>query len=100
MKATPEGRKLIRDFIDAQNGQYGGRLSPEMKKLYGGLLFAQNVHILPTAVFSQMLEPMQLALRRNSMRGSLDSLFRGIRDLPKTFDAVNKKVMPDGAGKK
>ena len=94
-KATPEGRKLIRDFIDAQNGQYGGRLSPEMKKLYGGLLFAQNVHILPTAVFSQMLEPMQLALRRNSMRGSLDSLFRGIRDLPKTFDAVNKKVMPD-----
>ena len=95
VKAGAEGRKLVRDYIAAMEGKYGGRLSPAMKKLYGGLMFAMNVHILPAMVFSQMLEPMQLALRKNSLSGSMDSLFRGIRDLPRTFEAVNKRVAPD-----
>ena len=94
-KAKPEGRKLIRDFIAAQNGTLGGQMSPEMKKLFGGLLFVQNVHILPAMVFSQMLEPMQLALRKNSLSGSMDSLFRGIRDLPRAFKSREKDINRD-----
>ena len=76
-------------------GEYGGRLSPGLRKLQGGLMFAQNVNALPLAVFTQMMEPLQLGLRRNRLGGSLDSLFRGILSLPRTFDAVNKRVTPD-----
>lgn len=93
-KTDSEGQQLMQDFIDAVDGKLG-RMSNDMKKLQGGLLFVQNVHALPLAVFSQMLEPLQLALRRNAMKGSLDAMFRGIRDLPRTFKAFNKEVNPD-----
>lgn len=93
-KTDSEGQQLMQDFIDAVDGKLG-RMTNDMKKLQGGLLFVQNVHALPLAVFSQMLEPLQLALRRNAMKGSLDAMFRGIRDMPRTFKAFNKKVNPD-----
>jgi len=93
-KTDAAGQQLMQDFIDAVDGKLG-RMSNDMRKLQGGLMFVQNVHALPLAVFSQMLEPLQLALRRNSMKGSLDALFRGIRDMPRTFKAFNKEVNPD-----
>lgn len=95
LKADKEGQQLMQDFIDSVDGKLGGTMSPDMKKLQGGLLFVQNLHALPLAVFSQMLEPLQLALRKNAMAGSLDALFRGIRDMPRTFKAMDKKVNPD-----
>lgn len=85
----------MQDFIDSVDGKLGGTMSPDMKKLQGGLLFIQNIHALPLAVFSQMLEPLQLALRKNAMGGSLDALFRGIKDMPRTFKGWNKKINPD-----
>lgn len=94
LKADDAGKQLMRDYIDSIDGKLG-RMSPEMKKLQGTLLFIQNVHALPLAVFSQMLEPLQLALRKNAMAGSLDALFRGIKDMPRTFKAIDKKVNPD-----
>jgi len=94
-KADKDGQQLVRDYISAMRGEYGGRLSPGLRKLQGGVMFALNVNALPLAVFAQMLEPLQLGLRRNRLGGSLDSLFRGILDLPRTFDAVNKRVAPD-----
>lgn len=95
LKADKEGQQLMQDFIDSVDGKLGGTMTPDMKKLQGGLLFVQNLHALPLAVFSQMLEPLQLALRKNAMAGSLDALFRGIKDMPRTFKAINKKVNPD-----
>lgn len=95
LKADDAGKQLMRDYIDSVDGRLGGTMSPEMKKLQGTLLFIQNVHALPLAVFSQMLEPLQLALRKNAMAGSLDALFRGIKDMPRTFKAMDKKVNPD-----
>lgn len=94
LKADDAGKQLMRDYVDSVDGKLG-RMSPEMKKLQGTLLFIQNVHALPLAVFSQMLEPLQLALRKNAMAGSLDALFRGIKDMPRTFKAIDKKVNPD-----
>ena len=93
-KTDAAGQQLMQDYIDAVDGKLG-RMSKDMKKLVGGLLFVQHVHALPLAVFSQMLEPLQLALRRNAMKGSLDAMFRGIRDMPRTFTSFNKKVNPD-----
>lgn len=95
LKADDAGKQLIRDYIDSVEGKLGGTMSPDMKKLQGSLLFVQNINALPLAVFSQMLEPLQLALRKNAMAGSLDALFRGIKDMPRTFKAIDKKVNPD-----
>ena len=61
----------------------------------GSLLFINNVRLLPKAVFSQMLEPMQLALRKGSMSGTLDTLWRGIREMPRSFDKLDAGYTPD-----
>lgn len=95
-KASGDAKKLMRDYIAAQEGTLGVEdMSPGMKKFMSSLLFANNVRILPKAVFSQMLEPMQLGLRRNSMHGTLDALFRGIRDMPRSWDWADKLYTPD-----
>lgn len=95
-KTTPDGRKLIEDYTKAMEGRLGeGTLSPAMKKLMGTMLFANNVTILPMAVFTQMLDPMNMALRKNSMHGSLDALWRGVSEMPKSFDKFRGNYSKD-----
>lgn len=94
--AGPSGRKLIEDYTKAMEGRLGeGALSPMMKKLMGTMLFANNVTILPMAVFSQMLDPMNMALRKNSMHGSIDALWRGVSEMPKSFDKFRGNYSKD-----
>ena len=91
-----EGRKLVEDYTKAMEGRLGeGTMSPAMKKLMGTMLFANNVTILPMAVFSQMLDPMNMALRKNSMHGSLDALWRGVSEMPKSFDKLRGNYSKD-----
>lgn len=94
--STPEGRKLVEDYTKAMEGRLGeGTMSPAMKKLMGTMLFANNVTILPMAVFSQMLDPMNMALRKNSMHGSIDALWRGVSEMPKSFDKFRGNYSKD-----
>lgn len=93
--ATPEAREDMKDFIDGWEGKYGRKLSEDMRTLTTGIQFMENVRLLPTAIFSQALEPMQLAFRRNSFDDLLGTLFRGIKDLPRMFDWAEKSYTPD-----
>lgn len=94
--STPEGRKLVEDYTKAMEGRLGeGTMSPAMKKLMGTMLFANNVTILPMAVFSQMLDPMNMAMRKNSMHGSIDALWRGVSEMPKSFDKFRGNYSKD-----
>lgn len=88
--ASPEALKDIKNYMDGFDGTHDVKLSPEMKELVGGILFANNVHQLPFAVFSQLLEPMQLAMRKNSFDGLFSATWRGVKDMPRAFEKINK----------
>ena len=95
-KADSAGQQLMSDTLAAYEGTLGANtLSPGLRKFMGSLLFINNVRLLPKAVFSQMLEPMQLALRKGSMAGTLDTLWRGIREMPRSFDKLDAGYTPD-----
>lgn len=95
-KTDSKGQELMADTLAAYEGTLASdKLSPGLRKFMGSLLFINNVRLLPKAVFSQMLEPMQLALRKGSMTGTLDTLWRGIREMPRTFDKLDAGYTPD-----
>lgn len=95
-KATSEQRKLAEDFCAAYDGTLGaGLISPSLQKVMGVLLTANNIRLLPMAVFSQMLEPMQLGFRKNDLGSTMDAFVRGIKDMPRTFETIDKKIVKD-----
>lgn len=94
-KTTAVGREIIRTYVGAATGEAPMVLSPELRKLYGAVITGINLSVLPFAVFSQMLEPLQLAFRKNDVSSAVGSLWRGLRDLPRTFKAVDASVTKD-----
>lgn len=93
--ASPEAREAMREYIKGWEHDYESNMSPELKKAIGVIQLFENVRLLPLAVFSQALEPMQLAFRKNSFDGVLDTTFRGIKNLPRAFDTAEKYYTPD-----
>lgn len=90
--ASPEQRRLAQQFRDSYDGRLSeDSMSPAAKAMMGALLTANNIRMLPFAVFSQLIEPMQLAFRKNSFSGTFDALFRGITDLPRSFDKMEAR---------
>ena len=94
-KAKASDKQVIRVFIDASMGKAGMNMSPELRKLFGAVTTAINISLLPFALFSQMVEPLQLAFRKNDVSSAVNSAFRGFRDLPRTFNSVNAGVRAD-----
>lgn len=94
-KATISDKQVIRTFVDASMGRAGMNMSPELRKLFGAVTTAINMSLLPFALFSQMVEPLQLAFRKNDVASAVNSAFRGMRDLPRTFNSVNAGVRKD-----
>lgn len=94
--ASPEHKALASKAFAAMEGTLGaGEMSREAQALTGWILTANNVRLLPLAVFSQLLEPMQLALRKNDFSAAFDALWRGVKELPRTFDFIDKKAEKD-----
>lgn len=83
--ASLEQRNYMRKFIAATRGQLGRDMNPFTRQLFGATIAGANMLLLPLAVFSQLIEPLQLAFRKNSLRGVGRSYWRGIRDLTRAF---------------
>lgn len=95
-EASAEQQELTRKVVDAFEGRLGGDLSPGMRTLFNALTTANNIRLLPMAVFSQMLDPVRLAARKNDFASSLDPLFKGIKDMPRAwFDNAEKQGAKD-----
>jgi hypothetical protein len=93
--ASPYQQQLIRTFIGAATGENAEAMNPMVRKLFGSLITAVNLSLLPFAVFSQMVEPLQLAYRKNDITSSMDAAFRGFRDLPRSFQTINDSTQRD-----
>ncbi len=91
--ASTDAQQMARDFVDSYEGRLGsGTMTPATKKIMGALLVANNIRMLPLAVFSQMIEPAQLGFRKNDITASMGALWRGVKDLPRTFDKYEKSA--------
>lgn len=94
-KATPYQRSLIRTFTNAATGRSGLDMSPQLRKLFGTVITGINISLLPFAVFSQMVEPLQLAFRKNDLKSAVGSAFRGLKGMPRMFEGVDSKTEKD-----
>jgi hypothetical protein len=94
-KATGYQRRLIRTFVDAALGRAGMDMNPNLRKLFGTVITGVNLSLLPFAVFSQMIEPLQLAFRKGDLSSAIDSAFRGFKGLPRSFESVDAKAQKD-----
>lgn len=93
--ATPDEQAFMNKAVKAYEHKLGhDELSPQTKKLMSALIVANNMRLLPLAVMSQFLEPLQLAFRKNDMSVALDSLWKGIADLPRSFETIDKHYTP------
>lgn len=72
--------RVINDGIEAAHGKLGGHLSPAMRKITGGIIIAENIVTLPFAIFSQLLDPLVLAQRKNSFSTVFEDMGRGVTD--------------------
>ena len=94
--ASPEARADMENFTNSYDNKLGaGTMSPNVQKIMGALLVANNVRLLPKAVFSQLMEPVQLAFRRGEMGAAITALGRGIKEMIRTFDHVDSKWEKD-----
>jgi hypothetical protein len=80
-KATVSERKLMRTYVDAALGRASLALSPDVRSLFGVLITGVNLSLLPFSLFSQLVEPLQLAFRSNSLGNVTNDAFRGLSDL-------------------
>lgn len=94
-KATPHQRKMMKALMATYEGRSSYEMNPTLRKLFGASISFMNMSLLPFAVFSQMLEPLQLAFRKNSLDGTLRTAWRGLTDLPRTFEAVDSRMAKD-----
>lgn len=94
-KATAHQRKLMQTMLAAYEGRTSYDMNPTLRKLFGASISFMNMSLLPFAVFSQMLEPLQLAFRKNSINGAMRNTWRGMTDLPRSFTGVDDRVSKD-----
>lgn len=94
-KATAHQRKMMQTMIAAYEGRTSYDMNPTLRKLFGASISFMNMSLLPFAVFSQMLEPLQLAFRKNDLNGTMRNTWRGVADIPRSFTGVDDKVSKD-----
>lgn len=93
--ATAEQQIFMEKAIKAYRHQLGhDELSDGAKTAMHALIVLNNMRILPLAVFSQVLEPFQMAMRKNDMNSALGTLWSGVMALPRTFKTIDAKVTP------
>ena len=95
-KASSEAKALATKVFDAYEGKLGrDSMTPFERKTQEVLLTFNNMRTMLFGVFSQSLEPLQLAFRKNEMSAAIDSTFRMIKEMPRAFTTLDKRVAPD-----
>lgn len=93
--ATSDQKELMDKAVKAYEHRLGhDKMSPATKKLMNAVVVANNVRLLPFGLFSQMLDPMKVAFRKNDMNAVLGSLASGIAQLPRSFKKIDDSWTP------
>lgn len=83
--ATPEDMQMARAAIKGMDGTLGLDMSPKLRQWMTGIITAENLILLPLALFSQVVDAVAIGARANSYKESLRALDRGFREVVKSF---------------
>lgn len=83
--ATPEQISVAEKYIKGVNGTLGDDLDPSARRLMGNVIVYQNLRLLPLAIFSSIVDPMGIMVRGGTLGDAWNTLKRGVRELPKSW---------------
>ena len=69
--------------IRGLEGTLGHDMNPTLKKAMAGVLTVENVLLMPMAIFSQMIDPVNIAMRTNQVKDAGAAYLRALKDLKK-----------------
>lgn len=82
---TPEQLAEAAKTVRGLEGTLGNDIDPKWKKLSSMILTAENVVLLPFVLFSQMIDPMGIALRTGKLADAGKAYMRSLRELKSAF---------------
>jgi hypothetical protein len=91
-QASFEERGVMATYVDAALGRAHLALSPHVRALFGTMITAVNLSLLPFSLFSQLVEPLQLAFRRNSLENVAGDAWRGLTELRRVKGGAERDV--------
>ena len=71
--------------IRGLEGTLGYDMNPAMKKIMSGVITLENVVLMPMAIFSQMVDPIGIAMRTNSIKDAGAAYLQSLKDLKKAI---------------
>jgi len=69
--------------IRGLEGTLGHDMNPALKRLMSGVVTVENVVLMPMAIFSQMVDPIGIAMRTNNIRDAGEAYLQSLKDLKK-----------------
>jgi hypothetical protein len=79
--ATPEELAMARKATMAMEGTLGYEFNPRLKEVMSGIVTYQNIVLLPLSLFSNLIDPLGVAMRSNDMKEAWRSFVYGIKGI-------------------
>ena len=82
---THAEEEAVLPTIRGLEGTLGHDMNPELKKLMSGVITMENVLLMPMAIFSQLVDPIGIAMRTNSIKDAGEAYLQSLKDLKKAI---------------
>lgn len=79
--ATPEEITMARKATMAMEGTLGYEFNPRLKEVMSGIVTYQNIVLLPLSLFSNLIDPLGVAMRSNDMKEAWKAFTYGIKGI-------------------
>ena len=79
--ATPEEIAMARKATMAMEGTLGHEFNPRLKEVMSGIVTYQNIVLLPLSLFSNLIDPLGVAMRSNDMKEAWKAFTYGIKGI-------------------
>lgn len=79
--ATTEEIAMARKATMAMEGTLGYEFNPRLKEVMSGIVTYQNIVLLPLSLFSNLVDPLGVAMRSNDMKEAWKAFTYGIKGI-------------------
>lgn len=89
--ATDKEVQTAKDFVHGVLGTLGDDMNPTVRRFMGNMIVYQNLRLLPFAIFSQVIDPLGIAVRGGTVGDAANAFMRGIKEIPRGFKKNKSK---------
>lgn len=96
-EATIEGLKALEQpakAVMALEGTIGYDVDPRLRAVNGNVLAYENIRLLSTAIFSQMIDPLGIIVRGGEMKHAWAAYSRGIKEIIAAYKGTTITDLP------